>query len=487
MKLHMKGSVLAAAVAWSLGLTGCGSSGSDGGSPGDTATSGVVLTETVSGETTTSETSGTDIVSSGVITAFGSVYVNGVEYDAGGASVSMDGVSSSEQDLEVGMLVTVDGSMNADGVTGQASDIRFADDIEGVVGENWVPAGRSSGLVMVMGQQVYVTSDTVFDSSDPNVTGIDQLAPNHLVEVSGYPFGYGIQATRIELKSQYKKGASIELKGVVSDLAPQTFSLGSLVVDYSGAVEVPANLADGLYVEVTATSAPSPAEPGSTIYTLAASRVEVEEHYGYDGQEGELVVIEGAVTQPGIEYFVLNNRKVFLSELEGFNPFILYQSQFVRVKAHFNADGDLVAEEVELLPTGEFEFAGVVEAVDTSGVTLLGQPIGVTTTTRMIDQRDDGVTPLKYFGLANIAVGDYVKILAYHDDTGATVATGVSRDDADAAQIRGTVEAVNGTVAVVEGISVDCSGIGVPGLGYEVRVKGSWTGSTLVAAELSLL
>ena len=57
----------------------------------------------------------------GQITAFGSIYVNGVEFETAGASYEVDdALASSDDALAVGMVVKVEGAVNADGATGTA-------------------------------------------------------------------------------------------------------------------------------------------------------------------------------------------------------------------------------------------------------------------------------------------------------------------------------------------------------------------------------
>ncbi len=51
----------------------------------------------------------TGVVSVGVITGFGSVYVNGVRYDTSGASVLMDDQAAAESALKVGQYVELKG------------------------------------------------------------------------------------------------------------------------------------------------------------------------------------------------------------------------------------------------------------------------------------------------------------------------------------------------------------------------------------------
>ena len=65
----------------------------------------------------------------GTITGFGSIYVNGIEYDTNGASYEVDDASASDDSaLAVGMVVKVQGSVNADGRTGSASSVSYDDE-----------------------------------------------------------------------------------------------------------------------------------------------------------------------------------------------------------------------------------------------------------------------------------------------------------------------------------------------------------------------
>ena len=66
---------------------------------------------------------GTGITSGGTITGFGSIFVNGVEYDTDAASVSGDGNLMNVADLKLGMVVTVRGKLNSGSTTGTAESI----------------------------------------------------------------------------------------------------------------------------------------------------------------------------------------------------------------------------------------------------------------------------------------------------------------------------------------------------------------------------
>ena len=174
MNKTLKYSTISIAIAGMIGLSGCGGGGGS--------------------------SSGTDsVTTSGVITGFGSVYVNGVEYETDGSSFSLDdgddGIES-EDELEVGMVVTLTGTQNADGVTGTATHIEYDDELEGIVSATTVSNG--TGTLVTMGQTVNVDADTEFendagilDSSGALTDSIDMIEAGNIIEVSGYPDGMG--------------------------------------------------------------------------------------------------------------------------------------------------------------------------------------------------------------------------------------------------------------------------------------------------------
>ena len=67
----------------------------------------------------------------GAIDEFGSIFVNGVEFELRGASIVIDGQSAGEGDLRLGQLVAVDGVVNLDGVTGNAVTVTVDSAVRG--------------------------------------------------------------------------------------------------------------------------------------------------------------------------------------------------------------------------------------------------------------------------------------------------------------------------------------------------------------------
>ena len=376
---------------------------------------------------------GSGYVSSGSVTGFGSVFVNGVEFETDNASITIDGSQSAETDLGVGDVCVLQGSVNVDGVTGTATTIVCNDELEGYVLDVSL-LNNGIGTMNVMGQIVTITADTVFDSDTK--ASIADLIATDIVEVHGYPDGKGnIYATRIETKNSEE---DIEVKGLISNLTDTTFELGNLRVDYSSATEVASNLADGLYVEVKTQDALIGDVTNG--FTLIASKVEIEEDgdLDVDGDEGEDLEVQGIVSNITQTSFDFNGTTVLFASLEtddDFNLGSLENGMIITVEGHIDADGNFVVEEIEEDHASENEAEGFVTALTDTTITISVNNVDITFSvnneTRMIDEQDEGVVPEFYFSLADIKISDFVEIDYYIDDiSGDKIANKVERDDA---------------------------------------------------------
>lgn len=413
------------ALAVSTVLSGCGGSGSQSGAINPSTTN------------------------VGIITGFGSVYVNGIEYDSSSASIHVDGVSGNDDyDLSVGMMVSVTGSVNPDGVTGTATSITFVDDLEGVVLSSAI-AADGTGTLNVMGQTVTVTGTTVFESHVSGITSVDGIVAGNIIEVSGHSSGSGsIYATRIEVKAAdlagYQvsyPGMELELKGVVSalDTTNQTFTIGNLIVDYSLATQVSSNLSNGLYVEVTGTI--PPVDNGDGTFTFTAHTVEQEDDgiKGVSGDEGDETELNGVITSIDNmpTSFELDGQTIILAnntEFEGdLQPGFLKVGDSIQVEGQFDASDQLIAHSIQPQEDGSslVEYKDYVLSIDTVNGTLTlqgGQVIRVTNTTIFQDSLD--VNADHYLDLSALRPGDYVEIHATTDSGGNLVAVKLERDDA---------------------------------------------------------
>jgi len=231
---------------------------------------------------------GTGAVAAGTITAKGSITVNGVKYETIGTRVFIeDSEFGDDSRLRVGMVVEVEGTVNPDGRTGQASVVRFNDTVEGPI--TLLNAG--GGEMEVLGQLVFVNDLTIYE----NVAGIGGLAVNDIVEVSGQFDELGnVRATFVE-----KKLAAVteyEVTGLVSGRSGNTFFINSLRVDFSTALlenysagTTPQN---GDFVEVKGPAGQFTPAVGGTPATLVAASVENKAKEFDDGLEVE---VEGFV------------------------------------------------------------------------------------------------------------------------------------------------------------------------------------------------
>jgi hypothetical protein len=308
------------------------------------------------------------------------------------------------------MVVTVAGTLNNDGVTGTAENIQYDDVVQGPVQGAIIDVDQFTRSFMVMGISITVHKvNTVF----ANVT-FDTLQTADLVEVSGFFEATGtLLATRIERKT----GSEIEVKGIVTGLAGDTFILA---VDHATTThsvdttvaELPAGgLVNAQFVEVKGTLVGS---------AIAASRVELKSG-GFDDVEN--ASIEGIVTDfNGIDDFRVAGQPVNASAAE-FNPVSLMGSisNGTEVEVEGPIQGGILTAVTLEARGGEIEIGAIVLTVapDTGGltgdITLQFVP-GVLTLaldSRTTLRDDTGINdPLT---LPDIHAGDVLQVTAYRD------------------------------------------------------------------------
>lgn len=200
---------------------------------------------------------GTGAFASGPITGFGSVFVNGIEFDDAAARIEdEDGAAAGREQLRLGMTVEVDSGPlggTAGAPTANASRIRIASDIVGPVGAVDLPGAR----LVVFGQVVRVTAATVYD--DDYVDGLASVASGSVVEVYGRfdVVAGGFVAARIAPRPDAQ---AYKLRGFVRELdtAARRFTMGLRRFDYSAlpAAAVPPDLADGRFLRLRVARVP---------------------------------------------------------------------------------------------------------------------------------------------------------------------------------------------------------------------------------------
>ena len=439
----------AIAAAMSISIAACSSGGSDvagiGGS-GITPTGGVI--------------------SSGTITGFGSIFVNGVEFETSSSNFSIDDNPGTESDLAIGMRVIVDGTVNADGVSGTATSVSFDDQLQGPVGTvSAIDADGTGRTITVLGTTVALNStSTIFDVSGTGGGNFsfDNISTGDNVEVSAFPDSTGVlKATRVELKDQnFTIDSSIvELKGTVTGPVGTTFNLqgiAGITVDASTAAidDLPGGLVEGAPVEVKGTC------PDLACATIEATRVEGQTS-GFD--DNDKVELEGLITRYVSDSdFDVNGFPVNASNAVK-TPTALTLAVDKEVEVEGNVvNGVLVASKIKD-EGGEIKIAATVAAgtVDSSTGSFDLEPVPGQTITVKIDtstqiEDDFGTITNSTTLFTNLNDGDYVVVEGYDDGTGTVIAGEVERESADDVILQGKLEEIVQDVSVtVLGVTFD--------------------------------
>ncbi|WP_374401484.1 DUF5666 domain-containing protein [Niveibacterium sp.] len=185
--------------------------------------------------------------SSGTVTGFGSVIIDGVRFDDSSASIDIERDPSSptagtSSDVKLGMKVETELNPN-DTIKHLTVAPELIGRITSLSGTGFVAAG----------QTVVISTDPATPTVFEGASGLSDLAVGDIVEVHGARDASGaIVATRVERKDPTI--TLVRVVGIVSalDSTAKTFTIGTLTVDYSGAVVLPATatLTEGQRVAV---------------------------------------------------------------------------------------------------------------------------------------------------------------------------------------------------------------------------------------------
>ncbi|MBI4290850.1 MAG: hypothetical protein HY661_05150, partial [Betaproteobacteria bacterium] len=371
-------------------LTACGGGG--GGGDGTTPVAG----------TSTLGTGGGTSVSQGVITGFGSVFVNGIEFSTGGATVKIDDNPGLESDLKIGMVVTVRGTADDAARTGSAVQIEARDILEGTIEPGGVDAVNKT--ITVMGQTVRIEDNVTRLNDDDTVKtfATAAFAVGDRVEVHGFADDQGgLRATRVAKKAS----GEFEIKGFVTSIGAGTFGLsltpgGAVALTVTGTL--PAGAIVGSLVEVKAGAAPLAG-------TLTATAVQLEDRLG---AAGEKVEVEGIVTSGTVDSFLVNGQRVLTNSATLFEGGL--RTDFavgakLEAEGPMDANGAIAATKISF--RGNIKIEANASGVSASGLTVLGKSVAINAFTRV----DNG--PL--------ADGQHVEVRAFADRDGNLIATRV--------------------------------------------------------------
>ncbi len=418
----------------------------------------------------------------GVITAKGSVFVNGIEYDTSSTAITINGGVGSDADLKVGMVVEVKGSADAATGKGTALQVLYSADLDGPVGT--IDLAKTS--FTVFNRTVVTDASTIWEG----VTGIAGLVVGDRVEVSG-----SVDTSTKTLKADrvHKKAASAEdyeVKGIVSALSASSFTLtppdgaSPLTVNFTGTLA--ASIVNGSSVELRFAST---GISGSVI-TTSADKIKAESHLSADDKSnGE---VSGRVSDfaAGSTDATFTVEGVAVSASNSILPAGVANGVKVEVKGSMSG-AVLVASSVKTEKESNAELQGNVSSVSAAVGTIVvnGVTVTVDATTRFRDE--NGAAPVAHFGIASIAVGDYLEVSGLYDAASAPsfVAAKVERKAPEStALVKGPVSAI-----VASPLSLTVLGVSViPPAGFAsagitpgttiVEAKGSFAAGTFTAS-----
>ena len=305
-----------------IGLVGCGGSSSDGTTAGS-RTVGVVKAVTPT-----------------------SVTVGSVTFDTSSASVSGDVSSGSMSEIDPGMVVVVDGSVDDATNQGVARHVDYDSEVEGEVISNDC-AGTLPCSMDVMGQTIQVTDTTRFKSEIPGVDSVDLIMPGAYVEVSGYSDDNGaIVATYIKLEDDHMEAHyEMEVEGMVTnlDIAAGTFEIGGQLIHFD-ANSINLTLEEGMKIECHLVD--------DGMGNMVAVEIELEDEYGDDSSEGDELEIEGMVTSEGVAAdgtFAINGQTVKLADNvkyeAGMTQDSIVNGAIIEIEGYLDENGMLIVTE----------------------------------------------------------------------------------------------------------------------------------------------
>jgi hypothetical protein len=396
---------------------------------------------------------GTGVTSSGEITDFGSIWVNGVEFDTQQAEIYINNISLGSGDqtvnenLDIGRIVCIKGRAY-DTESGLAEKVYYTSTVTGPIEAIDIIDAYTRQLT-VLGQGVLVDDRTWLKD-----VGMDSFVVGNFVDVSGLFDGTGniVGSFLAKTADDAPPNSVFNVSGPVSNLEADTLSINNLTVDYSQAVVSgfsPSGLENGIFVSISGRfdiSDPS---------TFIAETVQPYRLLG-ELQDGDNVEFAGYVfDQPSANRFHING---YLTEINSNTEYTggtaadILPGSKIKVHGYFSS-GMIVAQQILLSASMRAE-------------SNLGQKDGMALTLELIGMegftiRTNSLT--RYNGLvdsfANLTPGDHLLVTGHIVDDQTAVASRIiglpAAPGLERIELRGTVTAISDPVLTINSVQID--------------------------------
>lgn len=374
------------------------------------------------------------VTSSGVISGFGSVYVNGVRYTTKDSYIIANGRKSDEAALKVGMKVVVAAQKSSNDGS-NALEVTYLADVIGAI--DAIDLGDSS--LTILGQTYLITKATKLD----NVL-FTELTVGTFVELSAFENEYGnFMVSYLEIKEQQ---AEQQLTGTISKInkVNKTFTIGQLLVNYVDA-DVTGLLNAGSLVLI---KSKFPAIDNEFVADEVTA-------------QGLILFIDGTLELAGIVEDMDKEEESTIIKLSGRKYALTDSSDFTQ-----GDDEDLqIGSQVSLIATvieqesttsiypinsirvelaNEISLEGIVESITNDSFTIFSQVFSVDSYTQY---EDDSEQELRNFNFSDIAIGDRLALDAY-EVNGLLISRKIQREETgaiehDSHDIEGIVDSID--------------------------------------------
>ncbi|MCC6313903.1 MAG: hypothetical protein IT337_07800 [Thermomicrobiales bacterium] len=398
----------------------------------------------------------------GPVAGFGSLIVNGVEFDTSGATVTISGAPASIDELKTGHVVRIRSGAASNG-RATATRVDFDYDVVGPI----LNKNSFNGDLDVMGQRVFVTGTTLYGgavSAEPSLQ--KDFAIGDIVAISGHQISVGdppdqnyIIATRME---KLAAAATYRVTGKVSNFDAQRrrFDIHKLAVDFSSAT-TSGSLTNGQCATVAGRSLQPPnLTPAST---LVADSIKAHACV-FAAQANERALIDGwhalLAFRNDVSFDIGPFPIWFTDGVTKFDydvaPSGGVTSRVVTVEGVFDSKGILQAERIRVRDRDALVVRGPVEGNGTA-LRILGISVLLRPETRFEDRSSQA---LRTYGASHVRSGDVIEVHGYVGNEPNTVyATWVQRRDPGLAYyVRGYPENVDATGLTILGVRMAVDG-----------------------------
>ena len=387
------------------------------------------------------------VTSSGAISAFGSVYVNGVRFTTQDSYIISNGSISDEAALKVGMKVIVAAQQFSNDES-KALEVTYLPDAIGII--DAVDLGTNS--LTILGQTYQVT-----EASKLNNVIFSELTVGTFVELSAFENEYGnFVVSYLKAKEQQ---AEHQLTATISNInkVNKTFTIGKLLVNYVNA-DITGLLNAGSLVLIKSKFSAIDNE-------FVADEVTAQ---------GLILFVDGTLAIAGIVADIDKEAETTIITLGGRKYVLTDNSNFTQG----NVDDLQIGSQISLVATvieqesaaviypintirielaNEISLEGIVETITSNSFTIFGQEFTVDDYTQY---EDDSEQDLRNFNFSDIAIGDRLALDAY-EVNGLLISRKIEREETgaieqDSYEVEGIVDSIdtNHTSFSVKGITV---------------------------------